>query len=97
MIPTQVKIVENGNIRIKWEDNSESIIKSANLRRYCPCSICNAERDGQGSKYIPIYADIQLKIKDIIAVGNYALGITWADNHNTGIYDFSYLKKLSDL
>jgi DUF971 family protein len=96
MIPTQIKVVYN-NLLIKWNDNSKSEIKLANLRRNCPCSVCAAERDMQGDKYIPLYTEDQLKIKSISAVGNYAVGIVWADDHNTGIYDFGFLKKISYL
>jgi DUF971 family protein len=97
MIPVQLKVVGSNFLYIKWNDDSESNIKLANLRRYCPCSLCAAEREEQGTKYIPIYAEVQLKIKNISVVGNYAVGIIWTDDHNTGIYDFSYLKKISNL
>ena len=97
MTPLQIKVIGNNYLYIKWGDNSESNIKLANLRRNCPCSICTAERETQGKKYIPIYTDVQLKIKNISVVGNYAVGIVWADDHNTGIYDFGYLEKISYL
>ena len=34
------------------------------------------------------------KIKDIQQVGNYAIQIHWSDGHNTGIYNWEYLKLL---
>ncbi len=35
-----------------------------------------------------------LKLLEISGVGNYAIGLSWADGHSTGIYSFSYLEKL---
>jgi DUF971 family protein len=93
---TPVKIwVENKNLLIKWDDNSESAIKLANLRMNCPCVLCVSEREGQSSSYIPIYSDEQIGIKNINIVGNYALGINWKDEHNTGIYTFEQLKNIA--
>jgi hypothetical protein len=31
---------------------------------------------------------------DVSPVGNYALNFSWSDGHQTGIYDFEYLRKL---
>ncbi len=95
MTPVQIKIKDK-HLIIKWNDASQSGIKLANLRRNCPCAICASEREEQSSSYIPIYSDEQLSIKDVRLVGNYAVGITWKDNHNTGIYNFEHLKKLSE-
>ena len=81
---------------IKWDDGSENMIKLANLRRNCPCALCASEREVQSSSYIPIYLDEQLTINNIELIGNYAVGIGWKDNHNTGIYNFEQLKKLSE-
>lgn len=91
MIPLQIKVRENKTQFIKWDDNTESIIKLANLRRNCPCALCASEREQQGSRYIPIYSNEQLTIKKIRIVGNYAIGIEWADDHDAGIYEFETL------
>jgi DUF971 family protein len=54
-----------------------------------------AEKENESSTYIPIYSEQQLTVKSIHPVGSYAIGITWGDDHSTGIYDFGYLKQLS--
>jgi DUF971 family protein len=95
MMPLQIKVVDKKYLYIKWNDDKESSIKLVNLRRDCPCAVCEVEREQRGSKYIPIYSDEQLKIKNIQMVGNYAVGIDWTDKHNTGIYDFMLLKKMA--
>jgi len=33
-------------------------------------------------------------LKEIWAVGQYALGMSWGDGHNTGIYTFDFLREL---
>jgi DUF971 family protein len=30
----------------------------------------------------------------VAGVGNYALGLTWADGHDTGIYSFRWLRRI---
>ena len=33
---------------------------------------------------------------DAKLVGNYAIQFTWSDGHNTGIFDFRFLRSLSE-
>ncbi len=96
MVPVQIKIIEKKKLNIKWDDGSESSIEIPKLRKFCPCATCAAEKDEQSKYYIPIVSVEQTKIKDIYPVGSYAIGITWKDGHNTGIYEYGFLKELSD-
>ena len=86
---------ENDNLIIEWSDNKKSEISLRVLRRDCPCATCLAERDAQSKDFIRIYNQNQIQIKDIEQVGSYAIKITWRDNHSTGIYEYTYLKKLA--
>lgn len=94
MTPVKIR-VENKNLLIKWDDDSENTIKLANLRMNCPCALCVSEREGQSDSYIPIYSGEQIGIKKIIIVGKYALEIYWKDEHDTGIYTFEQLKNIA--
>ena len=96
MVPVQIKITENHNLKIKWDDDSESLIDINKLRRFCPCATCVSEREKQGKYYIPLISEDQTSIKNIEQVGSYAIGIIWKDGHNTGIYEYSFLRKLSE-
>lgn len=96
MSPVQIKVLESKDLFIKWNDKTESNISLLELRKSCPCATCMAEKDNQSSTYIPLYTSDQLKIIKIEMVGYYAIGITWKDGHNTGIYEFSFLKLLSN-
>jgi DUF971 family protein len=96
MIPVQIKISDEKNLKINWDDDSKSLIEIKKLRRFCPCATCVSEREEQGKYYIPLISEEQTIIKNIEQVGNYAIGITWKDGHNTGIYEYSFLRKLSE-
>ncbi len=95
--PVQIKLNADKYLYLKWNDDSESQIELSHLRRLCPCAICVSEQEPHNHDYIKIYSKDQLTIKSIKAAGNYAIAIDWADGHNTGFYDFDYLKKISCL
>ncbi|HOI29989.1 MAG TPA: DUF971 domain-containing protein [Melioribacteraceae bacterium] len=95
MAPLQIKIEGRDSIIINWDDETESRIKLTALRLNCPCALCASDRENNGNQYFPILSNEQLTVTNISIIGNYAVGISWMDGHNTGIYEFSYLKKLS--
>lgn len=96
MFPDKLEIREKEKLFIAWSDGTESQIRLANLRRACPCAICNADREQQGPDYIPLFNDAEIKVTNIKVVGYYGINIQWKDGHNTGIYEFNQLKKLSN-
>jgi len=95
MNPVRVKMNDKQDLLIKWDDKSETSISIRFLRKNCPCATCVAERAKQGKFYIPLLEPNQILISEIKIVGNYALSITWGDGHNTGIYEYSFLKNFS--
>ncbi len=94
MSPLQIKVIDNKDLFIKWDDGSETIISLLSLRKNCPCATCMSEKEKQSNTYIPLYSSDQLKVLDIQMIGYYAIGITWKDGHNTGIYEFHFIKSL---
>jgi len=96
MHPTKIKLIEKKKLLITWDDGNESILELRELRKRCPCATCLAERDKQSKMYIPLFAENQVSVKSINQVGNYAVQITWSDGHNTGIYEYNYLKRFSE-
>lgn len=96
MEPVKIKIIENDILWIKWNDETESKINLFKLRKFCPCATCLAERDKQSKNYIPLLISSQVTVKGIEAVGSYAIQISWQDGHNTGIYEYPFLKKLAE-
>lgn len=96
MQPLQIKIVEDRDIYIRWSDNSESLINLMKMRKLCPCATCASEREEQSKTYIPLFAGDQIKVKSINQVGSYAISISWKDGHNTGIFEYPFLKYLAE-
>jgi len=96
MHPSKIRLIEKKRLLIVWDDGSESVIELRELRKRCPCATCLAERDKQSKMYIPLFAENQVTVKSIIQVGNYAVQITWNDGHNTGIYEYNFLKRFSE-
>lgn len=96
MHAVQLRLIDQAKLIFKWNDNSESQIPLIKLRKFCPCATCMNERENQSDSYIPIFHASQTRISQITRIGNYAISIHWEDGHNTGIYEFPFLKNLSE-
>lgn len=95
MLPTSIKVVDKEFLLIEWSDNKVSKIKLSSLRLNCPCALCASDRENRSDKYFPIFSADELTLSNINLIGNYAISISWKDGHNTGIYEFGFLKKIS--
>lgn len=95
MYPLKIKLIEKKKLLINWNDGQEDLIELKELRKNCPCATCLSERDKQSKMYIPLFAENQITIKSIDQVGNYAIQINWNDGHNSGIYEYTFLKNYS--
>ena len=91
--PVKINIKDSRYLNILWDDNSETMLQLAKLRKSCPCAMCMSERENKPAAYIPLYSTVQLTVKNIEMIGNYAIRITWQDGHDTGIYTFEKLKE----
>lgn len=72
------------SLLIGWSDGVKKVIDMRKLRMNCRCAICTKQ-----SKVV----DDVIPVK-INSVGNYAIRVTWSDNHNTGIYSFKHLREM---
>ena len=99
--PTNIQQIGN-ELAIQWNDATESYIGLEFLRRACPCAACGGEPDvlgniigsrGRGMAYSKNSFDLT----GFELVGGYALQPRWGDGHNTGIYAFQYLRRLSSI
>jgi DUF971 family protein len=79
-------------LEISWADGHKSSYPHEILRGFCPCAGCQ----GHSGK-IKFIAGVDLDLREIEQVGNYALGLTWSDGHSSGIYSFRYLRALGDM
>ncbi|RIK68350.1 MAG: DUF971 domain-containing protein [Planctomycetota bacterium] len=97
--PADLHLDRREGLRIRWADGHESRYPLAYLRKRCPCATCRTERDapkpprsGLSLTILPAGIDRAAVFADAKLVGSYAIQITWADGHSTGIYDFRYLR-----
>jgi Mrp family chromosome partitioning ATPase/DUF971 family protein len=78
----------DGRVVLVFNDGHKLLAKAYDLRLNCPCALCVSEMTGKrltDPKKIP--SDINPK--EILPLGNYAVGITWSDGHSSGIYPYS--------
>ena len=84
-------------LAIAWNDGTESFLKLELLRCACPCAACGGEPDvlGHVSRPHVSYTDKSFDLIGFDSVGGYAIQPRWADGHSTGIYSFTYLRRLA--
>ncbi len=84
---------------IKMDDGFEADISSQKLRDNCPCAGCKGE-EVLLHKYVPLHqkpATVESYMLDKAEIkGNYGIQLSWKDGHDTGIYNWDYLKLLAD-
>jgi len=105
-LPINVAREESSGIRIEWSSGEHVFIPSRALREHCPCASCREKR-GDSSHQQPLSpgkrklqvlqatVEEELGLKQVWPVGNYAIGMRWADKHDSGIYSYQYLRELS--
>ncbi len=88
----------NDLLLLSWGDDTDSMIDLKQLRDRCPCANCAGETDALGNLYKgpeQVKTDTSYIILKLEPVGHYAIRPFWADGHNTGMFSFDMLKKLS--
>ena len=90
--------IKQRQVRIEWADGFQSVFTLNQLRKMCPCAVCNEQRQNQDPLRIlkpdQVFAEAQLMPDNPAEmVGNYALQFFWADGHSTGIYTFEFLRQ----
>ena len=91
--PTNVRAPHGArDLEITWGDAKKISYPHEILRGFCPCASCQGH-----SGTIRFQAGQNLELRELEQVGNYALGLTWADSHSSGIYSFRYLRALGEM
>lgn len=87
--------LKNGALHIIWISKKiNTILNPYKIRLSCKCAICIDEKTNKSKvniKNIPL----NITITNIETIGNYGLKITFSDNHNSGIFTFNNLIKLT--
>ena len=84
-------------LALQWNDGTETYLQLELLRRACPCAVCGGEPDVMGNISRPnvTYTTESFELAGFSIVGGYAVQPRWGDGHNTGLYSFQYLRRLS--
>ncbi len=83
------------SLSLTWDDGKATAVTTRALRQYCPCAECVEEWTGKRTYDVErIPAD--LTVAEMGAVGNYALAFRFSDGHGTGIFNWGFLRDLSE-
>lgn len=90
---------QTAELVILWPDARTCHYPLSHLRKACPCVECRGGHENMGMANAPdnlltLAPARSYKVKDVQAVGNYALQFFWDDGHHTGIYTWEYLRHL---
>lgn len=93
-VPVELRAPEGARLmEIEWSDGVTTSYRHAVLRGFCPCAHCQ----GHHGPIVFVEGMGNPELADIEEVGNYAVRLTWADGHGTGIYSFRFLRELGEL
>src|SRR4051794_32174358 len=92
---TNVQLIGD-ELALRWNDGVEAYLELELLRRACPCAACGGEPDVMGNVMRPEvgYNATSFELVGWQIVGGYALQPRWADGHDSGLYSFTYLRRL---
>jgi DUF971 family protein len=101
LTPSDLKLdLKAQTLVIDWKDGRRSTFDLGRLRRACPCATCRRERDAPPSTSLPILnippGVDKIEVVDAELMGHYAVNLKWSDGHNTGIFDYKYLRSLDE-
>ena len=81
-----------------WGDEIAQRIRLEDLRRLCPCAVCEGTRAKQESSELHVISSAELSasasVVNLTPVGRFAIQIRWSDGHDTGIYTYDYLRSM---
>lgn len=82
-------------LELGWSDGVTTKVTARTLRQYCPCAECVEEWSGARTFDVETIPQ-GMKAVEVTAMGNYALAFTFGDLHRTGIFQWTYLRELSE-
>lgn len=98
LAPTNLQVIGD-ELAVAWSDGAETFLKLEPLRRACPCAGCGGEPDVLGRVVRPALTHVpsSFRLRSFQFVGGYAWQPMWEDGHSTGLYSFSYLRRLASV
>ena len=80
-------------LSILWEDGHRDDFDVRDVRLSCHCALCIEEMSGR-KLLDPKTVRPDVSPRQIVSIGNYAIGFDWNDGHNSGIHTFNDLRAL---
>jgi len=98
---TDLQIVEDNTLLIKWSNGQQRRYSFRELRDGCPCATCREKRNGeqQAPTLLPVLSAAEaepLRIEGMKPVGSYAFTIAFSGGHDTGIVLFDMVRTLGE-
>lgn len=95
LVPQPVDVALSRSQRlltIEWDDGGTSRLPIDYLRGWCPCAACQ----GHGT-VVEFHAPTQEELDiDLMAeAGSYALHLRFSDGHDSGIYTWTWLRRIA--
>lgn len=88
-LPIRIELEAGERLTLTWEDGERSELTAAQLRKACPCAVCEGSSGG--------WVMPSVSIAGVEESGAYGLRLSFApDGHQTGIYSYDYLRTLGD-
>ena len=97
-VPVAVQVdlsQDQRTLALKWDDGLQTQVTSRSLRQNCPCAECVEEWSGRRT-FEPTAIAEDMKVLELHQVGNYALSFVFGDRHSTGIFQWTFLRSLSE-
>ena len=94
--PAEIDLVRADNrLSIRWTDGETTTCSGETLRWACPCAECKGEAGLPGRlASLTELPPKDTRLDQVGLIGQYALMITFASGHGTGIYSFKLLRSL---
>ncbi|WP_027873199.1 gamma-butyrobetaine hydroxylase-like domain-containing protein [Spongiibacter marinus] len=94
MPPQQIKLHKKSRLlELRYADGSHYQLSCEFLRVFSPSA--EVRGHGRGQEVLQT-GKLNVEIRDIIAVGNYAVQLVFDDGHDSGIYSWRYLRELGE-
>ena len=92
--PVEVRLSKDRKtLTVSFDDGADFALPAEYLRVLSP----SAEVQGHSREQrVTVPGKMAVSITAIDPVGNYAVRLTFSDGHNTGIYSWSYLRRLGE-
>jgi len=92
--PTEIRLQKDRRgLVVRFDDGADFQLPAEFLRVLSP----SAEVQGHSrDQRVTVPGKIDVAITAVDPVGNYAVRLTFNDGHNTGLYSWTYLRKLGE-